>query len=60
MLARTLVPLAGGVALDRGVPWLAECGMIYYLVVFYMIALATETVLSIARVPSSTAPGKAV
>jgi hypothetical protein len=60
MLARTLVPLAGGIVLARGVPWLAECGLIYYLLVFYIIALATETVLLVAKVPSSTAPGKAV
>ncbi len=61
MLARTLIPLVSGVVLHLRVPLLAGAGMIFYLLVFYMIALATETVLMIAKIPPSTAsPGKAV
>jgi hypothetical protein len=61
MLARTIVPLVCGVVLHLRVPFLAGAGMIFYLLVFYMIALATETVLTVAKIPPSTAsPGKAV
>lgn len=61
MLARTLIPLVLGVALHRAVPLLAGAGMIFYLLVFYMVALATETALMLAKVPpSGVAPGKAL
>jgi hypothetical protein len=61
MLARTLIPLVAGVVLHLTVPFLAAAGMIFYLLVFYMIALATETVLTLAKIPPSTASsGKAV
>lgn len=61
MLARTFIPLAAGVVLHARVPLLAGAGVIEYLLIFYLIALATETVLTVAKIPPSTAsPGKAV
>jgi hypothetical protein len=61
MLARTIVPMLLGVALHLSVPRLAAAGMIFYLLIFYVVALATETVLLVAKIPPATAsPGKAV
>ncbi|MEX0676291.1 MAG: hypothetical protein WD063_04410 [Pirellulales bacterium] len=61
MLARTLIPLASGVVVHLTVPVLAGAGMVFYLLFFYMTALATETVLMLAKVPPSAAStGRAV
>jgi hypothetical protein len=61
MLARTIVSMVFGVALHLAVPMLAAAGMIFYLLIFYVVALATETVLMVAKVaPSTASPGKAV
>jgi hypothetical protein len=61
MLARALIPLMFGVALHLRVPWLADAGMVFYLLIFYMVALATETALMLAKIPPTTASsGKAV
>jgi hypothetical protein len=47
MVARMAIPLAAGLALHlRGGP-LAEAGMLYYLLVFYPVTLAVETLLSL-------------
>ncbi|MBI3836304.1 MAG: hypothetical protein HY288_00025 [Planctomycetia bacterium] len=54
MLARTIIPLLLGVVLHRQVPALAQAGIIFYLLVFYMATLATETVLMLAHVQSSS------
>ncbi len=51
MFARAAVPLAAGVTLHFQSPALAQAGLIYYLLVFYMVALATETALLLARIP---------
>jgi hypothetical protein len=59
MLARTIVPLVLGVALHLGVPRLASAGMIFYLLGFYLVALAAETALVIAKI-APHASGKAV
>jgi hypothetical protein len=60
MLARTMLPLMLGVALHFSLPSLAKGGMIYYLLAFYLIMLAVETVLSVARIPHSTSSQKAI
>jgi hypothetical protein len=49
MAARTFLPLVLGVVLHLGAPALAAAGMIYYLLVFYLAALACETVLALAK-----------
>ena len=52
MAARMGVPLAFGLAIHlQGGP-LAKAGLLYYLLIFYPITLATETALSL---PSTTA-----
>jgi hypothetical protein len=58
MLARTLVPLVIGVVLHVQVPSLATSGMVFYLLVFYLVALATETVLLIAKIPPAKTSSK--
>ncbi len=55
MLGRTLFPLVLGVTLHFKVPALAEGGMVFYLLVFYFLAMATETVLLVAQVSSTRA-----
>lgn len=47
MMARTALPLIAGVTLHFEVPSLAEAGMVFYLFVFYIASLATETALVI-------------
>ena len=56
--ARMLLPLLLGVILHLQVPSLAEAGMIYYLLIFYLATLATETTLTLARIPSVPASHK--
>lgn len=61
MLARTLVPMALGVVVHLSVPSLAAAGMIFYLLIFYVVALVVETALTLAKVPSGRASsGKAI
>jgi hypothetical protein len=36
------------------VPALAAAGMIFYLLGFYLVALATETTLLVAKIPAAT------
>lgn len=50
MMARMVVPMAIGVAVQLKVEWLADAGMIFYLLVFYMATLALETTISLARI----------
>jgi hypothetical protein len=58
MFARMSVALLLGVALQRGVPVLADAAMILYLLVFYLATLALETALLVARIrPDSVRPG---
>jgi hypothetical protein len=58
MFARMSVALLLGVTLHRGVPALADAGMIFYLLVFYLATLAIETALVLARIrPDSVRPG---
>ncbi len=48
MLVRMAGPLVLGVGLHLNVPSLAAAGMIFYLLFFYMVDLAVETMLQIA------------
>jgi hypothetical protein len=59
MLVRMLLPLALGVTLHLQVPQLARDGMIFYLLVFYLVALATETALAVAQISSANHSHKA-
>ncbi|MEX2114398.1 MAG: hypothetical protein WD845_14485 [Pirellulales bacterium] len=60
MLVRMFLPLALGVTLHVQVPALAKDGMIYYLLGFYLVALAAETALAVAQVSSGSHSQKAV
>lgn len=44
---RMLLPLAGGLMLDRGVPALAGTGVFEQVLIFYLLTLAVETWLSL-------------
>jgi hypothetical protein len=59
MLVRMLLPLALGVTLHLQVPQLASDGMIYYLLAFYLIALAAETALAVAQISTANHSHKA-
>ena len=50
MFARMSVGLLVVVALQRGVPALADAAMILYLLVFYLATLAIETALLVAKI----------
>ena len=43
-----------GIALQRGVPALADKAMILYLLVFYLATLAIETALLVAKIRPDT------
>jgi hypothetical protein len=58
MMARMVLPLAIGVALTLKVTWLADAGMIFYLLVFYLVTLALETAITLAKVQLPLAPRK--
>ena len=61
MLARMSVALAVAVALQRGVPWLASTAMIVDLLVFYLVTLAIETALLVAKIrPDLARPNAAM
>jgi hypothetical protein len=51
--------LALGVTLHLQVPQLANDGMIFYLLVFYLVALAAETALAVAQISSGNHSHKA-
>ncbi|REK19071.1 MAG: hypothetical protein DWQ37_02610 [Planctomycetota bacterium] len=53
MFFRTTLPMVVGVVLHFKVPALADAGMIFYLLVFYMATLATETLLLVAKIPNT-------
>jgi hypothetical protein len=57
MLARAMFPLLLGAMLHMRVEWLATSGMIYYLIVCYMVSLAVETALLLAQIPTPMTPG---
>ncbi len=59
MLVRMLLPLALGVTLHLQVPRLAGDGMIYYLLAFYLVALAAETALAVAQISTGNHSHKA-
>jgi hypothetical protein len=53
MLARSVLPLLLGVVLHFKVPALAEAGMVFYLLIFYLATMAIETALLLAQATSS-------
>ena len=59
MLARTMFPLLLGTLLHMRVESLAAAGMIYYLLVCYMVSLTVETAMLLAENPSSLPSEKA-
>ncbi len=56
MFARMSVALFTGVALQRGVPLLADAAMIAYLLVFYLVTLAVEAALLVAKIRPAAVP----
>ncbi|MGD9721736.1 MAG: hypothetical protein AB7O59_05385 [Pirellulales bacterium] len=60
MLSRTLLPLALGVSLHFAVPALAAAGLVYYLLVFYLVVLAAETLLAVAQISQFSGPHEAM
>jgi hypothetical protein len=60
MLARTALPLALGVTLQMNIASLADAGFVYYLLAFYGVALATETILSVAQLAGGSNHTRAV
>jgi hypothetical protein len=59
MTARSMFPLVLGAGLHIRNPQLAAAGLIFYVLVFYMVSLAAETALLLAQVPQPLAPKKA-
>jgi hypothetical protein len=59
MIARAMFPLVVGTALHLRDPQLAAAGLIFYVLVFYMVTLAADTALLLSQVPESVAPRKA-
>lgn len=55
MQVRMAIPLCAGIALHLASPWLAESGMVIYLLVFYLIDLAAETALLVAAITTTNA-----
>lgn len=60
MMARMIFPLMLGATLQLKVASLADAGMIYYLLVAYMVLLAVETVMMLARVQTNLTAEKAI
>ncbi len=54
MLARTMIPLVLGVALHFKFPSLADAGVVAYLLLFYFVTMATDTMLTLTQIPSSS------
>jgi hypothetical protein len=59
MTARAMVPLVLGVGLHHKHADLAGAGLIFYVLAFYMVTLAADTVLLVAQVPQPLVPRKA-
>ncbi len=55
LVARAMFPLVVGTALHIRNPELATAGLIFYVLVFYMVTLAVDTALLIAQVPQPLA-----
>jgi hypothetical protein len=55
MMARTFLPLALGIVLQLNVPVLAHNGMIFYLLIFYVVAMAVETTLTVSQITPTRA-----
>jgi hypothetical protein len=60
MLLRMFLTLGLGVTLHVQMPALAANGMIFYLIGFYMVALAIETALAVAQVSTDSHSPKAI
>jgi hypothetical protein len=56
LLARMAMPLLVGATLHVKVPALADAGMVFYLIAFYMVGLACETWLILSTIEPSLAP----
>jgi hypothetical protein len=56
MAARAMFPLVIGTALHIRNPGLNAAGLIFYVLVFYMVTLAADTALLLSRVPEPLAP----
>ncbi len=59
-LARAVPPLLLGLAAHFRAPSLIEAGVAFYLVVFYLVALTTETIMTLAQVPSGPNSSKVI
>lgn len=59
MTARAMVPLVLGVGLHLKDVELAGAGLIFYVLVFYMVTLTADTALLVAQVPQPLVPRKA-
>ncbi len=59
MTARAMVPLVLGVGLHMKHADLAGAGLIFYVLVFYMVTLAADTALLVSQVPQPLVPRKA-
>jgi len=53
MIARAMFPMVLGAGLHLRDPELAHAGLILYVLVFYLVTLAADTVLLLAQVPQS-------
>ncbi len=60
MLLRMFLTLGLGVTLHVQLPRLATNGMIFYLLGFYLVALAIETALAVAQVSTDSHSQKAI
>jgi hypothetical protein len=56
MIARAMFPLVIGTALHIRNPGLNAAGLIFYVLVFYMVTLAADTALLLSRVSEPLAP----
>ncbi len=58
MTARAMAPLVLGTGLHMNDAALASAGLIFYVIVFYMVTLAADTALLLAQVPQPLIPRK--
>ena len=56
---RTMVPLMFAIVLEQSVPWLANTGLFATMVPAYLVALATETLLSVWLIGPARSVAKA-
>jgi hypothetical protein len=59
MTARAMMPLVLGVGLHMKDASLAGAGLIFYVLVFYMVTLTADTALLLSQVPQPLVPRKA-